>query len=138
MLGLLVLSVYSYFSFMKAPGVKVQGLKTTSELIPTTSVDYFTPVPSKTIEIGSDTSSDSRSQVLESAKSADDLKNFYKNFFYMQEWNLVDESTENNFYILEFRQGTKSVKITISSQDLEQPSSLTVKQPVLVNVQEFF
>ncbi len=140
---LVVLSALSYAYFTNKPQLSnVQGVMTatpTTKLQPLTKIEFFTPLPSKTIEIGADVSSQSRSRVLESVNNALDLKNFYKNYFYMQDWVLVDEATQTGFYMLEFRQGTKSVKITISFEtDANSSTSAASNEPVLINVQEFF
>ena len=140
---LVVLSAISYVYFSNLPQLtNVQGLMTatpTTTIKPLTKIEFFTPLPSNTIEIGADVSSQSRSRVLESANSATDLNNFYKNYFYMQDWVLVDEASQVGFYTLEFRQGAKSVKIAISFEtDSEVSTSSASKDSVLINVQEFF
>jgi len=145
-LSLSLLSFFSYFYFISQPKlVDIKGAKTTYSAtvpVPQTKVSFFTPVPSKTIEIGFDVSTKSRSRVLESAKNIEELSNFYKNYFAMQNWVLVDESFQianNGFYSLEFMQGTKLVKITMSEQGgLAGGESAQENVPVLINVQEHY
>jgi 4-hydroxyphenylpyruvate dioxygenase-like putative hemolysin len=74
---------------------------------------------------------------LESAIPAPELLKFYKNFFTMQNWSLMDESSQDSFYNLEFRQSNKSVRITISVSPTDK-SQNGVIPPVLINVQETF
>lgn len=138
-----MLSAISYVYFSNTPELSnVQGVMTatpTTKLQPLTQIEFFAPLPSKTIEIGADVSSQSRSRVLESASNATELKNFYKNYFYMQDWVLVDEASQTGFYTLEFRQNTKSVKIAISFEsDTQLGEAAKSTEPVLINVQEFF
>ncbi len=140
---LVMLSAISYAYFTNKPQLSnVQGIMTstpTTKMKPLTQIEFFTPVPSKTIEIGADVSSQSRSRVLESANNATELKNFYKNYFYMQDWVLIDEASQTGFYTLEFRQNNKSVKIAISFEsDTQSDANAKNTQPVLINIQEFF
>lgn len=136
-----VVSVLSYVYFLKNPSLyQVQGISNMvlpNQNQPVQKKEFYTPIPSNTIIIGSDFSSQTRSQVLESAVSAPELINFYKNFFTMQNWSLLDESSQNGFYDLEFRQGVKQVKITISVSPSDVANK-NVVPPVLINVQEIF
>lgn len=137
----IVASVLSYVYFLKNPSLyQVQGISNMAlpnQIQPVQKQEFYTPIPSNTIIIGSDVSSQTRSQVLESAVSAPELITFYKNFFTMQNWSLLDESSQNGFYNLEFRQGVKQIKITISVSPVDSANN-TVVPPVLINIQEIF
>ncbi|MEN9389280.1 MAG: hypothetical protein RLY61_364 [Candidatus Parcubacteria bacterium] len=117
-------SILTYANFNNTSGFTFTNLNqkklvkgASSDLSLLGSSAFTTPIPSKSIELGSDVSSSFRSRVLESTLAYDKVVSFYKNYFAVEDWTVTTESDSDKFYNLELEKASKTIKITLSKTE---------------------
>ena len=124
----IVASVITYANFINTSEFNFTNLNQ-PKLVKGVSTKTITPVPSNSIEIGSDVSSTMQSKIIESTLEYEKIITFYKNFFAVEDWYIVEESESDKFYNIELEKHSKRIIITLSKTDTDT---------TLISIQESF
>lgn len=124
-LALSLFTVASYNRFISyrpktlVPIEEVRGIKT--------EVHIELPAPEESESLGSTVTETNRIYNYKSAKTSDEVQQYYKNILFNEKWQINNEGTADIFKFTEYKREKDRIKITSSSQEGLQGTIVSIE-----------